>query len=163
MRELRNVLERAVILAKGGWIETMHLPPYLRSGADRSGQRLGAGLTMAEAERLLILDTLKSCSGNKAEAGKGELGGGRGTNPEQVEILRIRTWADESLHAPGHGLGPRFPPLPPAVLAYEVVQVDRLARLSGELAKSGLAAAELALEQISDLGDLEAALRKFAT
>jgi signal transduction histidine kinase len=49
-----------------------------------------------------------------------------------------------------------------AVLAYEVVQVDRLARLSGELAKSGLAAAELALEQISDLGDLEAALRKFA-
>ncbi len=49
-----------------------------------------------------------------------------------------------------------------AVLAYEVVQVDRLARLSGELARSGLAAAEQALEQIADLGDLEANLRKFA-
>jgi signal transduction histidine kinase len=49
-----------------------------------------------------------------------------------------------------------------AVLAYEVVQVNRLARLSGELAKSGLAAAELALEQIADLGEMEAALRKFA-
>jgi signal transduction histidine kinase len=49
-----------------------------------------------------------------------------------------------------------------AVLAYEVVQVNRLARLSGEIARSGLAAAELALEQIADLGDLEAALRKFA-
>jgi DNA-binding NtrC family response regulator len=70
VRELRNVLERAVILAKGGWIETVHLPPYLRSGADHVGQRLGAGLTMAAAERLLILDTLKSCSGNKAEAAR---------------------------------------------------------------------------------------------
>ncbi len=70
VRELRNVLERAVILAKGGWIETVHLPPYLRGGANRAGQRLGAGLTMAEAERLLILDTLKACGNNKAEAAR---------------------------------------------------------------------------------------------
>ena len=47
-----------------------------------------------------------------------------------------------------------------AVLAYEVAQVNRLARLSGGLARSGLAAAELSIEQIADLGDLEATAKK---
>ena len=46
------------------------------------------------------------------------------------------------------------------VLAYEVGQVNRLARLSGGLARSGLAAAELSIEQIADLGDLEAGAKK---
>ena len=31
VRELRNVIERAVILARGEWIEASHLPPYLRA------------------------------------------------------------------------------------------------------------------------------------
>ena len=70
VRELRNVLERAVILAKDGWIETVHLPPYVRSGAGQVGQRLTAGLTMAEAEKLLLLDTLRASGNNKAEAAR---------------------------------------------------------------------------------------------
>src|SRR6202008_2693501 len=30
VREFRNVMERALILSKGEWIDTSHLPPYLR-------------------------------------------------------------------------------------------------------------------------------------
>lgn len=47
-----------------------------------------------------------------------------------------------------------------AVLAYEVGQVDRLARLGRDMARSGLLAGELSIEQIADLGDLEATARK---
>ena len=37
VREFRNVMERALILSKGEWIETSHLPPYLRNpGAESS-------------------------------------------------------------------------------------------------------------------------------
>ena len=31
VRELRNVIERAVIVARSGWIEPRHLPPYLQA------------------------------------------------------------------------------------------------------------------------------------
>ncbi len=70
VRELKNVMERAVILSRQGWIEATHLPPYLRGPAAGSGLHLPPGLTMAEAERLLILDTLKTSGNNKAEAAR---------------------------------------------------------------------------------------------
>jgi DNA-binding NtrC family response regulator len=73
VRELRNVVERAVVLAKQGWIEPSHLPPYVRSGETASAGAplsLPAGLTMAEAERRLILRTLEETGNNKAEAAR---------------------------------------------------------------------------------------------
>jgi DNA-binding NtrC family response regulator len=72
VRELRNVIERAVILARSGWIETHHLPPYLQSlkGGGTSTIRLPAGASLAEAERVLILHTLERVSNNKAEAAR---------------------------------------------------------------------------------------------
>ncbi len=71
VRELRNVLERAVILAGSGWVEDVHLPSYVRNreGGGR-GLKLPPGLTMAEAERLLIMNTLDEAGGNKAEAAR---------------------------------------------------------------------------------------------
>ncbi len=72
VRELRNVIERATIVARAGWIEPRHLPPYLQ--ALRQGVRptltLPAGTTLAEAERLLILQTLERVGHNKAEAAR---------------------------------------------------------------------------------------------
>lgn len=72
VRELRNVIERAVIVARTGWIEPRHLPPYLQ--ALRAGGTptltLPAGTTMAEAERLLIEQTLERVGNNKAEAAR---------------------------------------------------------------------------------------------
>jgi DNA-binding NtrC family response regulator len=72
VRELRNVLERAVILAKGEWIELAHLPPYLRGSTDsqRSDDALPSGATAADAERELILKTLQQTGNNKTEAAR---------------------------------------------------------------------------------------------
>ncbi len=72
VRELRNVLERAVVLAREGWIEMAHLPPYLLS-PDREARGemvFPEGLTAAEAEKELILTTLKRVDNNKAEAAR---------------------------------------------------------------------------------------------
>lgn len=72
VRELRNVVERAVIVARKGTIERRHLPPYLQ--ALRAGGpptlTLPAGSTLAVAERELILQTLARVGDNKAEAAR---------------------------------------------------------------------------------------------
>jgi DNA-binding NtrC family response regulator len=73
VRELRNILERAVILAKGPWIEAAHLPAYvLDSPVSESGSMGGLpkGVTAAEAEKELILRTLQLTGNNKAEAAR---------------------------------------------------------------------------------------------
>jgi DNA-binding NtrC family response regulator len=72
VRELRNVVERGIILARQGWIETVHLPPFIRGGEieDRAGLVLPEGVTVAEAEKMLILRTLESVGNNKAKAAR---------------------------------------------------------------------------------------------
>jgi DNA-binding NtrC family response regulator len=72
VRELRNVIERAVILARGEWILPAHLPPYLQDpGVDSTSQIvLPMGITAAEAEKELILRTLEQTGNNKAEAAR---------------------------------------------------------------------------------------------
>ena len=72
VRELRNVIERAVIVARSGWIEPRHLPPYLQA-LEPGGEptlTLPAGTTLAEAERVLIMQTLERVGNNKAEAAR---------------------------------------------------------------------------------------------
>ena len=72
VREFRNVMERALILARGEWIETLHLPPYLRHSGTESSAKivLRIGITAAEVERELILKTLEKTGQNKAEAAR---------------------------------------------------------------------------------------------
>lgn len=72
VRELRNVIERAVILAKGNWIETTHLPPYIRDGESATAKKivLSSGMTIANAEKELIFRTLEESGNNKAEAAR---------------------------------------------------------------------------------------------
>jgi DNA-binding NtrC family response regulator len=72
VRELRNILERAVILAKGEWIETSHLPPYIRETPEPQEGKivLNMGATAADTERELILKTLEQTGNNKAEAAR---------------------------------------------------------------------------------------------
>jgi DNA-binding NtrC family response regulator len=68
VRELRNVMERAVILARGPWIEPSHLPAYVQSSPPKIV--LPVGVTAAEAEKELILRTLRQTGNNKAEAAR---------------------------------------------------------------------------------------------
>ena len=70
IRELRNVIERATILAEGDFIEMKHLPPTLVAKGEESLPTLtiGPGTTVDEAERKLILLTLEHCRNNKTRA-----------------------------------------------------------------------------------------------
>jgi DNA-binding NtrC family response regulator len=72
VRELKNVIERAVIVARGEWIEPSHLPPYIQNPTDNAESKivLPLGITAAEAEKELILETLKKVGNNKAEAAR---------------------------------------------------------------------------------------------
>ena len=72
VRELRNVIERAVILAHGGWIEPSHLPAYMTSENDTLASKivLQPGTTLADAEREILLRTLRDSGNNKAEAAR---------------------------------------------------------------------------------------------
>lgn len=73
VRELKNVLERAVILADGTRIEPPHLPEYVLNPPDTdSGMTPGisGNPSAAQAEKDLILRTLKSTGNNKAEAAR---------------------------------------------------------------------------------------------
>ncbi len=69
IRELENVIQRAVVFAKNQDIGLEHLR------LDGSGQKtspvdsgLTAGMSVAEAERLLIIKTLEACGDNRTKA-----------------------------------------------------------------------------------------------
>jgi transcriptional regulator with PAS, ATPase and Fis domain len=70
IRELRNVLERAIILAQGRFIEVQHLPPHLAvtSQPPAPTLTLSPGMTVEEAEKRLILLTLEHTRNNKTRA-----------------------------------------------------------------------------------------------
>ena len=70
IRELRNVIERATILAEGEFIEHRHLPPTLVTRGEESlpTMTISPGTTVDEAERRLILLTLEHTRNNKTRA-----------------------------------------------------------------------------------------------
>ena len=70
IRELRNVIERATILADSEFIEPKHLPPTLISRGEESlpTMTISPGTTVDEAERRLILLTLDHTRNNKTRA-----------------------------------------------------------------------------------------------
>jgi Nif-specific regulatory protein len=71
VRELENAIERAVLVCDSSVIHGYHLPPTLQT-AEVSGTETRLTLTSAVAafERDLIIDTLKSTSGNIAAAAR---------------------------------------------------------------------------------------------
>jgi DNA-binding NtrC family response regulator len=74
VREMRNTLERAVIVCDGAVVETKHLPPGFGQSTvrpsveDPDAIRLGVGTTVEEAEKMLIVKTLQATSNNKTRA-----------------------------------------------------------------------------------------------
>ena len=70
IRELRNVIERATILADGEFIQLKHLPPTLVAKGEETlpTLTLAPGTTVDEAERRLILMTLEHTRNNKTRA-----------------------------------------------------------------------------------------------
>jgi DNA-binding NtrC family response regulator len=70
VREVRNIIERAVILSSGDFIEPKHLPPLVTDSPDvvKPTVALEPGTTVEEAERRLILMTLEHTRDNKTRA-----------------------------------------------------------------------------------------------
>jgi len=70
IRELRNVIERATILAEGDFIGVRHLPPLLVTRGEETlpTMTLTPGTTVDEAERRLIVLTLDHTRNNKTRA-----------------------------------------------------------------------------------------------
>jgi transcriptional regulator with PAS, ATPase and Fis domain len=74
VRELRNAIERAVILADGGFIRSEHLPVTPRRAArgdDESAASLPAGgVNLEDIERSLVVKALTQARHNKTRAAK---------------------------------------------------------------------------------------------
>lgn len=88
IRELRNSIESAVVLARGSIIELEDLPPQVTSKESSSTVSLSVGITLAEAEKRLIMATLELEGGNKTKAAQ-TLGIGRKTLHRKLQEYHI--------------------------------------------------------------------------
>jgi DNA-binding NtrC family response regulator len=88
IRELRNCIESAVVLARGSVIEYDDLPPSVTKTENVQNLSLDVGITLAEAEKQLIISTLAQCGGNKTKAAE-VLGIGRKTLHRKVQEYHI--------------------------------------------------------------------------
>lgn len=76
VRELEHCIERAVLLANGESIETIHLPPSLQSyttkDTKKEKKRFKGRLkkVIEKQEQILIMDALRETQGNQTEAAK---------------------------------------------------------------------------------------------
>lgn len=71
MREMNNVLERAVQLAEQGELEVEHLPPYLldrQVTVDSENASFDLEAEVAKTERRVLEAALAHCGGNKVQA-----------------------------------------------------------------------------------------------
>ena len=71
VRQLRNVVERAVLLAQGRAITGVELPEELTAGDSVEEELQGpAPATLKELEARMIRETLRKCNGNKSKTAK---------------------------------------------------------------------------------------------
>jgi DNA-binding NtrC family response regulator len=88
IRELRNSIESAVVLSKGNSITPEDLPPSVVSGEEGTYIKIDLGVSMAEAERVIIESTLNYCNGNKSKTAE-VLGIGRKTLHRKISEYDI--------------------------------------------------------------------------
>jgi two-component system response regulator HydG len=87
VREMRNVMERAMILARGaGQIGVEHLPADLRKGG--GGEKRHQPQALADVERVHIEKTLKFHGGNRTRAAQ-ELGISRATLINKIKVYGL--------------------------------------------------------------------------
>jgi DNA-binding NtrC family response regulator len=67
IRELRNCIESAVVMCKENIITLNDLPPTLRNNSDEGWIKIHVGTSLAESEKIIIMDTLSAQKGNKSK------------------------------------------------------------------------------------------------
>jgi two-component system, NtrC family, response regulator HydG len=93
VRQLRNVIQRALIVSRGPLIVVDDLPPEVRrlSGNATGGFELSLGSSLDEMERQFIRRTLEFTSGNKARAAE-LLGISLKTLYNRLERYQAKDW-----------------------------------------------------------------------
>ena len=84
IRQLRNCVESAVVMCSGNEITLEDLPPTVRGAAESNVIQVPMGVTMAEAEKIIIQQNLASNQGNKTKTAD-ILGIGRKTLHRKLE------------------------------------------------------------------------------
>lgn len=67
IRQLRNCLESAVVMSSGSIITLEDLPPTIAGSGEADSIAVPAGITMAEAEKIIIRQNLAINKGNKSK------------------------------------------------------------------------------------------------
>ncbi len=88
IRELRNSIESAVVMCKNSVITLEDLPPSVVSGEEGTYIKIDLGVSMAEAEKVIIESTLNYCNGNKSKTAD-VLGIGRKTLHRKISEYNI--------------------------------------------------------------------------
>lgn len=88
IRELRNCIESAVVLSSKGEIRLKDLPPQIREKGDSSSISIPIGITLAEAEKIIISETLRSENSNKSKTSE-ILGIGRKTLHRKIHDYNL--------------------------------------------------------------------------
>jgi DNA-binding NtrC family response regulator len=70
VRELENVVQRAVVLAEDTTIEMSHLPEKLRKGFSDTSPTHSYDLEIREFKKRLVLRTLRQCGWKKTETAR---------------------------------------------------------------------------------------------
>lgn len=88
IRELKNAVESAVVMCTGDEIKMEDLPRALRSQGEEKVITIPVGITMDEAEKIIIQENLAANKGNKSRTAD-ILGIGRKTLHRKLEELNI--------------------------------------------------------------------------
>lgn len=95
IRELRNCIESAVVLCGADEIQLEDLPPAVSKAGTEKAIIVPANLTLDEAEKIIILQTLAANKNNKSKTAE-LLGIGRKTLHRKLEEYGIGISAEES-------------------------------------------------------------------
>lgn len=71
IRELKNIIEHAFVLCRGGLIEPGHLPTFLRDKAQREPSSGEGELTLRLLEKMHITEAIRRHGGNRKAAARG--------------------------------------------------------------------------------------------
>lgn len=88
IRELKNAVESAVVMCTGDEIKMEDLPRALRAQGEEKSILIPLGITMDEAEKIIIQENLAANKGNKSRTAD-ILGIGRKTLHRKLEELQI--------------------------------------------------------------------------
>jgi len=88
IRELRNCIESAVVMAKDRIISSDDLPPTVTSGSDSEYIKIDIGSSLADAEMAMIRTTLLHENGNKSRTAD-VLGIGRKTLHRKIQEYKL--------------------------------------------------------------------------